>query len=65
MDSQLKDFVDLVLSMRTAQKRYFRTRSYDDLSLSKKLESQVDREIQRITHPDNQEVLPLEWGAKA
>ena len=54
-----EDFVNLVETMRAAQKRYFRTRSYDDLDKCKKLESQVDRMIQDITHPDNQERLPL------
>ncbi len=54
-----EQFVNLVETMRAAQKRYFRTRSYDDLDKCKKLESQVDREIQNITHPDNQERLPL------
>jgi hypothetical protein len=55
----MEAFVNLVETMRAAQKRYFRTRSYDDLDKCKKLESQVDREIQNITHPDNQERLPL------
>lgn len=55
----MEEFVNLVQAMRTAQKTYFRTRSYDDLNKSKKLEAQVDREIKRITHPDRQEELPL------
>lgn len=54
-----EQFVNLVETMRTAQKRYFRTRSYDDLNTCKKLEAQVDREIKRIAHPDYQEELPL------
>ena len=54
-----EDFFNLVETMRAAQKRYFRTRSYDDLDNCKKLESQVDRMIQDITHPDNQVRLPL------
>lgn len=56
---KFEEFVNLVQAMRTAQKTYFRTRSYDDLNTCKKLEAQVDREIQNITHPDNQERLPL------
>ena len=56
---QAEEFVNLVQAMRAAQKRYFRTRSYDDLDKCKKLESQVDRMLQNITHPDNQERLPL------
>ncbi len=55
----MEEFVNLVQAMRTAQKKYFRSRSYDDLDTCKKLESQVDREIKRISHPDNQEELPL------
>ncbi len=54
-----EEFINLVQAMRTAQKTNFRTRSYDDLNKSKKLESQVDREIKRLTHPDHQEELPL------
>ncbi len=55
----MEEFVNLVQAMRMAQKTYFRTRSYDNLNKSKMLEAQVDREIKRITHPDNQEELPL------
>ena len=55
----MEEFVNLVQAMRTAQKTYFRTRNGSDLLICKKLEAQVDREIKRITHPDNQEELPL------
>lgn len=37
------DFMDLVARMRDAQRRYFKTRSRDDLEESKRLEREVDR----------------------
>lgn len=36
------DFINLVEEMRTAQKSYFKTRSYESLTKSKSLEKQVD-----------------------
>lgn len=49
-----KDFAELVCKMRTAQKAYFRTRSYSDLDESKKLERQVDNALREISEPKNQ-----------
>ena len=49
-----KDFADLVCRMRTAQKSYFRTRSYSDLDNSKILERQVDDALREISKPQNQ-----------
>ena len=49
-----KDFADLVCRMRTAQKSYFRTRSYSDLDNSKILERQVDNALREISVPQNQ-----------
>lgn len=49
-----KDFAELVCRMRTAQKAYFRTRSYFDLDESKKLERQVDNALREISEPQNQ-----------
>nr|DAP24661.1 MAG TPA: hypothetical protein [Caudoviricetes sp.] len=40
-------FFDLVSEMRKAQKEYFKTRSPESLIMSKDLERQVDKEIQR------------------
>jgi hypothetical protein len=40
------DFVDMVARMRDAQRRYFKTRSHDDLAESKRLEREVDRAIE-------------------
>jgi len=43
-----KEFFLLVVSMRNAQKLYFRTRDKSDLQHSKQLEKQVDDEIRRV-----------------
>lgn len=49
-----KDFVELVCRLRTAQKRYFRTRRYEDLDNSKILERQVDNTLRELSEPQNQ-----------
>lgn len=49
-----KEFAELVCKMRTAQKSYFRTRSYSDLDNSKFLERQVDDALREISEPKNQ-----------
>lgn len=49
-----KEFAELVCKMRTAQKSYFRTRSYADLDNSKILERQVDEALREISDPKNQ-----------
>ena len=49
-----KNFVELVCKMRTAQKSYFRTRSYAVLDNSKILERQVDNALREISDPKNQ-----------
>lgn len=43
-----RDFFNLVARMRDKQKEYFRTRSASVLQESKRLEKQVDEEIQRV-----------------
>lgn len=43
-----RDFFNLVTKMRDKQKEYFRTRSASVLQESKRLEKQVDDEIQRV-----------------
>lgn len=43
-----RDFFNLVTKMRDKQKEYFRTRSASALQESKRLEKQVDEEIQRV-----------------
>lgn len=43
-----KEFFDKVAEMRSAQKEYFRTRSQQALSESKRLEREIDAEIKRV-----------------
>lgn len=43
-----RDFFDKVSRMRAAQKEYFRTRSGRALTESKKLEKEIDAEIERV-----------------
>jgi hypothetical protein len=47
----LWEFVELVQQMRTAQKLYFRERTPRTLAAAKSLEHEVDRVIERLTHP--------------
>ena len=43
-----KEFFDKVSRMRKAQKDYFRTRSGRSLNDSKRLEQEIDAEIERV-----------------
>jgi hypothetical protein len=43
-----KEFFDKVSRMRKAQKEYFRTKSGRALNESKKLENEIDAEIERV-----------------
>lgn len=43
-----KEFFDKVVQMREAQKKYFRMRTSTDLAASKKLEKEIDAEIERV-----------------
>lgn len=43
-----REFFDLVSRMRTEQKLYFQTRDKAHLSESKRLEKEVDMEINRV-----------------
>lgn len=49
-----QQFIDLVCRMRSAQRQYFRTRSYDDLNESKKLEREVDQALHDFSNPKDQ-----------
>ena len=49
-----KEFIDLVCRMRSAQKQYFRTRSYADLDESKKLEREVDKALRDFSNPKDE-----------
>lgn len=46
-----QQFIDLVCRMRSAQKQYFRTRTFADLEESKKLEREVDKALQEYNEP--------------
>ena len=54
-----RDILKLVLEMRTAQNKYFRTRAYDDLYNSKILESKVDNALKFYFNNDGQTKLNL------
>lgn len=43
-----REFYDLVVAMRQAQRVYFKTRKTNDLIESKRLEGLVDAEIDRV-----------------
>lgn len=43
-----REFYDLVVSMRQAQREYFKSRKTNDLIESKRLEGLVDTEIDRV-----------------
>ena len=44
-----REFYNIVVKMRKAQRDYFRTRSQRSLTESKQLERQIDAEIERVT----------------
>ena len=44
-------FVEKVSEMRNAQKSYFRTRSHEFLTRSKRLENEVDKAVERFFNP--------------
>lgn len=44
-----REFYNIVVKMRKAQRDYFRTRSQRSLSESKQLERQIDAEIERVS----------------
>lgn len=43
-----REFFDLVVDLREAQKSYFHIRSSSELARAKKLEKKVDEEIKRV-----------------
>ena len=43
-----KEFFDKVVQMRKAQNKYFRMHTSTDLAASKKLEKEIDAEIERV-----------------
>lgn len=44
-----REFYNIVVKMRKAQRDYFRTRSQRSLTESKQLERQIDAEIERVS----------------
>jgi len=49
---RLTQFVQLVDTMRTAQKHYFKTRDRDALIAARVAESAVDKELREIRTPE-------------
>ena len=47
-DMNAKEFFNLVMRMREAQKEYFKTHSSLDLRQAKTLEKEIDAEIERV-----------------
>lgn len=43
-----REFFDKVVDMRIAQKTYFKTRDPHDLRIARKIEGDIDREIDRV-----------------
>lgn len=50
----IQDFLSKVAEMRKEQKNYFRYRTPDHMKASKKLESEVDAEIERLTGTEHE-----------
>ena len=53
-----KEFYEKVVKMRAAQKAYFKTRSTASLNESKKLEREIDAEIERVTKIQEDRLRP-------
>ena len=47
-DMNAREFFDKVVDMRIAQKTYFKTRDPHDLRVARKIEGDIDREIDRV-----------------
>ena len=56
------EFVEYVRKMRATQKRYYRTKDYMVLRLSMKLESVVDKMLEEIDLPEQNEPKQLDLG---
>lgn len=48
---KVEEYAQMVANMRLAQKNYFNKRSQTNLLISKDLESQVDKQTERILNP--------------
>lgn len=53
-ESEVKQFVELVVEMRRAQKKFFKSRNYTVLQESKILEKEVDERAAEILNGFNQ-----------
>lgn len=53
---EYKEFVSLVAQMRANQKTYFKTRAYDVLNESKRLERLVDKAIADFSAPKDSQL---------
>lgn len=47
----MNEFINLVKELRKSQKKYFRTRNYNDLNIAKQLEKDVDAMIIELENP--------------
>lgn len=47
-DMNAREFFDKVVEMRMAQKTYFKSRDQHDLRVARKIEGDIDREIDRV-----------------
>lgn len=52
--NDMSSFIELVKTMREAQKTYFRERTQSALQRSKNLERQVDVQIEKLSKPKEQ-----------
>lgn len=55
------EFVEYVRKMRNAQKKYYRTKDYMMLRLSMKLEHIVDKMLEEIELPEQNEPKQLDF----
>jgi hypothetical protein len=55
---ELKDFVSAAQEMRNAQRNYFRSKAYPDLLNAKKLEAELDAEIESYQVRWNEKLQP-------
>jgi hypothetical protein len=61
--NDLTSLLELVRSMRAAQKKYFKTRTQSDMQRAMSLERQVDTQLEKIPKPEPKEeqlTLPTE-----
>lgn len=56
------EFVEYVRKMRTTQKKYYRTKDYMVLRLSMQLERIVDKMLEEIELPEQNEPKQLDLG---